>query len=169
MRQNLNGFRRIVCVMLIALLMATVAMPAFAATRGDIFVVNQDHARLRAKPESGSDILDKLPKGRKVMFLKDYKGWWKLELSNGKTGYMYKTFLNPYVSAKVGKLYRSRLSGKLPVRTKPNSKSKVKFNVKNNSTLVLLERHGSWGLVRAVSSGKVGYVNIKYLKNYKKK
>ncbi len=167
MKQNRNVFRTILSMMLIALTLILSAAPALAASKGDILVVNTDFARLRAKPVSGSDVLTKLRKGQRVTFLKDYRGWLKIELGNGKTGYMYKDFLNAHVSAKVGNLYKSR-SSSLPVRSKPSKKGKVKFSVSKSPTMVLLERHGSWGLIRVVSNGKVGYVNLKYLRSAKK-
>ena len=111
-------------------------------------------------------MLAKLRKGAKVEFLKDHRGWWLIRLANGRTGFVYRTYLAPYSNAKVGKLYKSKLpSGKLlPARSKPNAKAKVVVKLRNTTTLVLLSKNGTWGLIRVVATGKVGYVDLGSLK-----
>ena len=159
---------RMACALLAIMLMVGFDMSALAATKGDVLSVSQDYARLRAAPKSGSDVLARLRKGSKVIFLSEDGGWVKLELSNGKRGYMYKSMLASYSAPKVGKIYRSRLrSGKLAVYAKANAKSKKKGMLKSSTSVVLLERRGLWGLVRVIKNGQVGFVNIKHLKPYK--
>ncbi len=164
MKEKSNVFKRIVCAFMVALLLSTTAIPALAATKGATYVVNAQYPRLRAKPQSGSKVLTKLKKGTKVTFLKDYNGWWKIQLANGKTGYMYKDFLTFYSNAKVGKLYRTNTSSKTKVYAKNSTSSRVKFTVSNKTTLVLLEKKGTWGLVRVVKNGAVGYIRLARLK-----
>lgn len=164
MKQASSSFRRLISTMLVVIMLLA-GIPAMAASKGDIVKVSEDYARLRAQPKSGSVVLSKIRKGTKAIYLGEKSGWVKLELANGKTGYMYRSMLKGYSAPKIGKLYRSRLtSGKLAVYSKPNSKSKKLGTLKKSSTVVLLSRKGFWGKVRVVKNGAVGYVNVKYLK-----
>ncbi len=167
MKHATISFRRLFSALLVVVMLLA-SVPAMAASKGDIIKVSGDYARLRAQPKSGSVVLSKVRKGTKAIYLGQKSGWVKIELSNGKTGYMYKSMLSGYSAPKVGKLYKSRLSsGKLAVYAKPNSKSKKLGTLKNSSTVVLLGRKGFWGKIRVVKTGGVGYVNVKYLRSSK--
>ena len=162
-------FKGIACALLAVVMMISMAPWAMAATKGDILRVKEDYARLRSAPKSGSDVVDRLRKGAKVAFVSERGGWVKLELDNGTRGYMYKSMLTSYSAPKEGKLYRSRLkSGRLTVYKKPSAKSAKKGTLKSSTRVVLVSRHGAWGLVRVVKNGQVGYVNLKHLKPTKK-
>lgn len=167
MVQKQNVLRRIVCALLIVISMMGATMPALAAKNGDVLQVNGNLARVRSRPQSGSTVLAKIKKGTKVKYIKSENGWYLIQFPNGNRGYMYKSFLSPVINVKVGKLYRSRLKGKLPVHITPSKKSKAMFKIKNTTNVVLLKRKGNWGLVRIVKTGDVGYVNLKYLKAVK--
>jgi len=168
LKSNVKALSRVISAFLVTMLLAVSvmpALPAIAASKGDVYTVKADYTRLRAKPVSGSAVLTKLRKGVKVAFIKDYGGWWRVELSNGKTGFIYRTNLRPYLNAKVGKVYKSSLKSKLlPVRSAPNSTARVLGKVRNTTRLVLLSKSGGWGLIRVVANGKVGYVDLRYLK-----
>lgn len=165
--KNSNKFRRLISALLVAIMLVASSATAFAAMKkGEVLSVKEDYARMRKSPQQGSDVLTKIRKGTKVSYLGEKNGWIKIGLANGKSGYMYKTMLQRYSNAKVGKVYVSKLKNgkRLTVRTKASTKSKAKVAVKNTTRMVLLEKKGTWGKVRVVKTGKVGYVNLKYLK-----
>lgn len=168
MKQFGIHIRKCLSVLLVCVILGGFATPAFAAPKkGDILIVTADYARMRNQPKSGSAVIHKLSRGNKVKFLANHSGWFRIELSSGKTGFMYKSFLNASgvtsPSIKVGQIYRSKAS-RLPVHKKASSGSKVKGRIKSSARLVLIEKHGKWGLIRIVSSGKVGYVQLSKLK-----
>lgn len=166
MKNSCFHMRKCLCALLAFSLIVCLASPAMALKRGDLLTVNADFTRLREKPASGSDVLDKLAKGRQVKFIKDYRGWYKVELKDGTIGYMYKSNLvanSP--TAKIGKLYCSRSKNKrITIYSKADKNSKIKGSVKPTTTLLLVEKKGNWGLVRLLNNGNFGYVKTNQLK-----
>lgn len=134
-----------------------------SATVGKYYVANGSGVRIRETPVSGSAVVGKLKKGEKVVHLGTKGGWWRIRTSDNTTGYVYRSYLSSYNAIKVGKLYRPKSSKGMKVYARPNAKAAVKGKVSKNTTCVLLARKGSWGQIRVVSSGKVGYVPVKYL------
>ena len=163
MKQAGNSFRKLFSALLVAILLVCNSIPAFAASKGDILRVRADFARLRSQPQAGSDVVAKVRRGTKVVYRGEKGGWIILQLADGTKGYMYKSMLTTYSAPKKGKVYTSRVS-KLPVYAKASSGAKRLGTLKSSSEVVLLGRKGSWGLIRVVRNGRVGYVNLRYLR-----
>ena len=157
-----NSFRKLFSVVLVVVLLVCSSIPALAVSKGDILRVRADYARVRSGARAGADVMAKLRKGTKVVYRGETNGWVLIELGNGKKGFMYKSMLTNYSAPKAGKVYRSALSkGKLPVY---NADGQRIGSLNNSTEVVLLRRSGFRGLVRVVRNGKVGIVNVKYLK-----
>lgn len=165
MKRRRGHWRNLLLALVIASMTIGLGTSAQAVSKGDILVVNADYTRMREKPEPGSKVLERIAKGKQVTFIKEYNGWVRVKLSGGRTGFIYKTFLSAPTTAKVGKMYASKLAdGKLKVYNKPRKSSRVNGRLKHKTAVVLLERKGAWGRVRIVKNGKTGYVKLSNLR-----
>lgn len=157
-----NGMLRRVACVLLAVMLTVLAPSAAWAAKGKVYVCIGDGVRVRQKPVSGSQVVGRLSKGEKVVHVSTYKGWWKIRTSDNRTGYVYGSYLRPNNVIKVGKTYKAKTSN-VKIYAKANTNSTVRTKMGRNTVVVLLARKGNWGMVRVASSGRVGYVQLKYL------
>lgn len=122
-------------------------------------VATTNHAvNFRDAAGMDSNIMETLPKGTKVNVLDDSTNWVQVEY-NGKTGYVYKTYLETK-TVKVGtvKVGDSRLN----VRQKPSMSSKIIGKLYNGNKVEIKGESGNWYEIEY--KGKTAYVSKKYVK-----
>ena len=147
-----------VCLVLIASL--ALAPLGAAAEKGKIYRSTDGGVRIREKAQSGSTIIGKLKKGEKVVHLSTKNGWWRIKTAKGLIGYVFPSNLKYYRTYEVGKLYKASSSKGVKVYKKASASSGVKGKLTRSYTVVLLAKSGSWGLIRVVKNGKVGYLPL---------
>ena len=148
----------LVCLVLVASL--ALAPLGALAEKGKIYKATEGGVRIRAKAQSGSTVIGKLKKGERVVHLSTKIRWWRVKTTNGLIGYVFPTNLKYYRSYDVGKIYRASSSKGVKVYKKASSSSGVKGTLTRKYTVVLLAKSGSWGLIRVIKNGKVGYLPL---------
>lgn len=92
--------------------------------------VAKKNTSLRVAPKSKSKIIVTIKKGKTVTVLKTYKSWYKVKLSNGKTGYVLKTnLITSSLSAK--ELAKLLSDTKQQLKKFTDEKANVQKNIKN--------------------------------------
>jgi uncharacterized protein YgiM (DUF1202 family) len=148
----------LVCIVLVASM--ALAPIGAAAEKGKIYRATENGVRIREKPQSGSAVVGKLKKGEKVIHLSTKNNWWKIKTAKGLTGYVFPTNLKYYRTYEVGKIYRASSTKGVKVYKKASTASGVKGTLTRKYNVVLLAKSGSWGLIRVVKNGKVGYLPL---------
>lgn len=163
--RNGTKMRRWLSGLLLLVLVLSTAAPAMAE-RGKIYYSSVSGLRIRKEAKSGSEIIAKLYRGGKCMHLSTSKGWWKVRLGNGKTGYCWPTYLRLLGN---GNLYRKnaryRLTQTVAARKSASTAAKSNGNIKKGTLVKLTARKGTWGKVRS-TNGRAGWVLLKYLSYY---
>jgi uncharacterized protein YgiM (DUF1202 family) len=148
----------LVCIVLVASM--ALAPIGAAAEKGKIYRATENGVRIREKPQSGSAVVGKLKKGEKVIHLSTKNNWWKIKTAKGLTGYVFPTNLKYYRTYEVGKIYMASSTKGVKVYKKASTASGVKGTLTRKYNVVLLAKSGSWGLIRVVKNGKVGYLPL---------
>lgn len=148
----------LVCLVLVASL--ALAPLGAAAEKGKIYKATESGVRIREKAQSGSAVIGKLKKGEKVIHLSTKNSWWRIRTSKGLVGYVFPSNLKYYRTYDVGKIYRASSSTGVKVYKKASSSSGVKGTLTRKYNVVLLAKSGSWGLIRVIKNGKVGYLPL---------
>ena len=158
-----EALRRLACVLLAAMLAFAVPMTTASAAKGKTYVCTVKNVRVRPKPRPHSEpVVTKLAKGQKVVHIGTHKGWWRIRTADNKVGWVYKTYLRRANIIQVGKTYRAKTAG-VKIYSRPRTSASVRGRMGRKTKVVLLARKGKWGMVRELKSGKVGYVQLKYL------
>lgn len=155
-----NVFKSALCLILI-LVMATAPMCALASTKtAKILKVNVEKARLRDGPSG--EILAKLEKGTKVLYLNSRQGaYCKVCTSSGQVGYIYKDYLSSYGVVRQNQVYKTKGSTTFYKR-KGNSLRKSS-TIKAGQYLLVYKTNKNWAYVKSMS-GKSGYVKLSSIK-----
>lgn len=151
----------LVCLVLVAS-MALAPLGA-AAEKGKIYKATDHGVRIREKAQSGSAIIGKLKKGEKVIHLSTKNHWWRIKTAKGLIGYVFPSNLKYYRTYDVGKIYRASSTKGVKVYKRASTSSGVKGKLTRKYTVVLLAKSGSWGLIRVIKNGKVGYLPLSSL------
>ena len=154
-------------------IMATVGISAIALTMSatDTYAaekgtVTASALNVRSGNSTNHSIISKLYKGDTVDILDSSNGWYKIKLSNGKTGWVSGKYIsksssstNPEQSASgYGKVTASTLN----VRSGPSTKNSVISKLSKNTTVELISSSNGWYKVK-LSNGKTGWVSGQYI------
>lgn len=161
-------FRRIAAALFVLVLTLSACIsPAFAKV-GKTYASRVEGLRIHEKANGGSAQIGRLTRGQKVVHLASSKGWWKIQTADGKKGYVYNSYLKPveptWVKNGYYKVYKIT---KATLRSGPRSEAAKSGELKRGTIVRLLSKQGNWGKVKA-SSGKSGWVQLKYLTPSKK-
>lgn len=153
--------KRIVSLVLIALLVILAAAPAFASSRpsGAYIVATSKHSKLNLRngPGLGYSVQVKLPRGAIVVYQSTEKGWWKVQYAGGE-GYVDKRYLwsvdkSPWAQyTSVDNLY---------VRARPSVLSFAYGKLRPGRKVSILGQKGTWSFISY--KGYTGWVASKYL------
>ena len=147
----LRRFERIICAVVLAMLLATSATPAFAkSVTAKVKVAAKVYKKAGKKVKSA-----KLKKGTKLK-VTAVAGSWARVTMNGKTGYMPKKYLQPASSAKKsGSKKSAAKSGSAKKNAKKSARSwkakVVKMNWYNGGSSVL--KKGKYGAIYDIDTG----------------
>ena len=139
-------------VIVTAGLIATTTMSVFADSKA-----TTNHAvNFRDAGSMKSNVIETLPKGAELNVLDDSTNWVKVEY-NGKTGYVYKAYLetNKVGTVKVG-------SSRLNVRNKASMSGKIIGKLNTDDKVSIKGESSSWYMIDY--KGKTAFVSKKYVK-----
>lgn len=158
-----RGFRRAAVALLVMVLTFTVYVSPALAKVGQTYVSRVGGLRVHKGPSGSTDVVGKLARGEKVIHRGTSKGWWRIENSDGDSGYVYRTYLKPVgQSWKKNAYYKVYKTSKATVRQGPRAQASKLGTVKRGTTVQLLAKQGNWGQVK-LSNGNKGWVQLKFL------
>lgn len=146
-----NNFGKIIVT---AGLIAATTMPVFA----DTIATTNASVNFRDGEGMKSNIIEILPKDATLTVLDDSTDWVKVEY-NGKTGYVYKSYLKTE-TVKTGIVEIG--NGSLNIRQKPSTQSKVLGKLHTGDKIKIEGETSNWYKINY--EGKTGYVSKKYVK-----
>ena len=116
--------------------------------------VTGSSVNLRKGPGTGYAVITSLAKGTKLMILGSSGNWYKVSTMGGKTGYMSKTYVASYFTAKT--------TANLNLRSGPGTGYSKLGTYAKGSSITVYSVNGNWAYVKAGS--KKGYMSVSYLK-----
>jgi uncharacterized protein YgiM (DUF1202 family) len=163
----------IVGLVLLFSLMTVQARDTEASTGKDGLVVTKGApVNIRAGKGTNTAIVDKAKNGEKLRVLESAGEWYKVKLSNGKTGYIRSDFLKTDGQATATDKPEATNSGKgvgvvtastLNIRADKDSGAELVGKLKKGEKLQVLDNSGEWYQVK-LNNGKVGYAFGSYIK-----
>ena len=159
--------RRLLCVGIIACLlliqipaMAVVSGSSTMAKYGAKYIVTASRLNLRAGPSTDYPIITSMKKGTEVTYLDYHDGWWLVQLSPTKAGYVDKKYLTPASVSKTGKYFVT--ASELCIRKDPRTSGRLLGTVKKGTMVTITQLNGDWGYVSGGAEVK-GWVALKYV------
>lgn len=158
-----RDFRRVaVAFFAMVLTFTACASPALAKV-GQTYVSRVGGLRVHKSPSGSSAVVGKLARGEKVIHRGTSKGWWRIENSDGDSGYVYRTYLKPVGQTwKKNAYYKVYKTSKATVRQGPRAQASKLGTIKRGTTVQLVSKQGKWGQVK-LSNGNKGWVQLKFL------
>lgn len=134
-----------------------------ATTKG---TVTASKLNVRSGPGTNYDSIHTLWQGNVVTVLEQSNGWYKIQLSNGKTGWVSGTYLqvsgteNPVKSlSNTGTVTASKLN----VRSGPDTSYSIIHTLWQGNTIKVIGESNGWYKIQ-LSNGTTGWVSGTYLK-----
>ena len=152
--------RRALCLLLLAIVLATAVTPAFAASKpsGAYVVTTSKRDRLRVHASPWGDVEDYLKRGTVVVFKYRKSGWWKVEYRGG-SGFVDRNYLTS-VAYLSGAKYKA--VDNVWVRSKPKASAAILGKLKTKYKVSIIGQKGSW--VHIKRGVYTGWVAAKYLR-----
>ena len=152
--------RRALCLLLLAVVLATAVTPAFAAQKpsGAYVVSTSKRDRLRVHTSPWGDVKDYLKRGTVVVFKYRKSGWWYVDYRGG-SGFVDKSYLTSVAYLSTAK-YRSVDS--VWVRSAPKLTASILGKLRTKYKVSIIGQKGSW--VRIKRGVYTGWVAAKYLR-----
>ena len=142
---------------------AVICTSAFAAN-----VVSTTDVNVRSGPDNSYAVLTVMRKGTSSEKLGMNGNWVKVKV-NGKTGYVYKSFLKEDAASAETPTEKKTVSitaSSLNIRSGPGTKYDIIGAVKKGKTVTVVGTNGDWYKIEY--NGKDGYINKKYTKDQTK-
>jgi len=159
--------RSLSCLMLVVLLLsaqlpakAAVAGSSTLANKGAKYVVIASELNFRSGPGVGYSVIKGLRKGTQVTYVGYKSGWWLVQTSDGRQGYVDRKYLTPATASKTGTYYVTATN--LRVRKSPSTSAGTRGYVSRGTRLTISQLNGDWGYVSGGASVN-GWVALKYL------
>ena len=132
-------------------------------------IVNTSVLNVRKGPGTNNSILTKIYKNDKVTILDSSKGWYKVKLTNGKTGWVSDDYIK--VSSNSNSTSSSSNTGKtgtvttdvLNVRSGAGTKYSKISSLRKGDKITIQETKNGWHKFK-MSNGKTGWVSSEYIK-----
>ena len=158
-----NVVRRALGVMLIAVMLITAAMPAFASSNkgSGAYVVDKIETggeRLIVHDAPFGDEVGRLKPGTVVVYKSNKSGWWKITCYYG-TGWVDPKYLTSVTSLPSAKYVALK---KLTVYPKAKAKSAYSVKLKTGVKVSIIDKSGDW--VHIQVGWRHGWVQAKYLR-----
>lgn len=135
-------------------------------------VVNTSTLNVRKGPGTNNAILTKIHKNDKVIITESSKGWYKVKLSNGKTGWVSDDYIKVTTNNNSTSNGTSNSSSKktgtvttsiLNVRKGAGTNHAKIGTLKSGNKVTIQETKNGWHKVK-LSNGTVGWVSAEYIK-----
>ena len=128
-------------------------------------VVNTSALNVRKGPSTKNGIVTKIYKGDKVTITDSSNGWYKVKLSNGKTGWVSDDYIkvssssSSSTSSKTGTVTATSLN----VRSGAGTKYSKVGSLSKGSKVTITETKNNWHKIK-MSNGKTGWASADYIK-----
>lgn len=131
-------------------------------------VVNTSALNVRKGPSTKNSVITTLYKGDKVTITDSDNGWYKVKLSNGKTGWVSDGYIKVTSSSSSSNSTSSSKTGtitadSLNVRSGAGTKYSVIASLSKGSKVTITSTKGDWHKIK-MSNGKTGWVSADYIK-----
>ena len=131
-------------------------------------VVNTSALNVRKGPSTKNSVITTLYKGDKVTITDSDNGWYKVKLSNGKTGWVSDDYIKVTSSSSSSNSTSSSKTGtitadSLNVRSGAGTKYSVIASLSKGSKVTITSTKGDWHKIK-MSNGKTGWVSADYIK-----
>ena len=123
-------------------------------------VIISDSVNFRSGPSTNYSSICKLNKGDKVEYIGESGSWIKVKFE-GKTGYVYGSYIGEYASIYLNVKYVTASS--LNVRKGASTSYSVIGTLSKGTKVELISTSNGWSKIKY--NGNVGYVSSKYLSN----
>ncbi|MED2737833.1 N-acetylmuramoyl-L-alanine amidase [Bacillus toyonensis] len=147
------------------IMVMSVAIPTLALTQTADKVealtkkeVTSYSLNVRQDPNANAKVVDWLKQGQVIDILNDGNGWDRVQLSNGKTGYVNDKFLK---TISTGEEHRTVTAYWLTMRKGPSADTTAIDYLKQGTNVNIISYSGNWAQVQV--NGKKGYVNSSFL------
>ena len=132
-------------------------------------IVNTSALNVRKGPGTNNSIITKIYKNDKVTILDSSQGWYKVKLTNGKTGWVSDDYIK--VSSNSSSTSSSSNTGKtgtvttdvLNVRSGAGTKYSKISSLRKGDKITIQETKNGWHKFK-MSNGKTGWVSSEYIK-----
>jgi len=135
------------------------------STAATATITAEKSANVRAEASAKSDIVGWAMKGDKVTVLEKGAKWSKVQLKNGKVGYIHNSFIGGASSEGSGESTAATATitaeKSANVRAEASAKSEVIGWAMKGDKVTVLGKSGNWLKVQ-LKSGKVGYIHSDY-------
>lgn len=158
--------RRFLRVFVCVVMILTCTMTPFAANAASksayILKVNTDYARMRRGPYGNYGIITTLRRGTKVLYGGENAGsYCKVYLTNGTSGYVYRSYLSNYGAVSKNNIYMTTASTDFYIRS--GNSPKWVGTVPRSQFVLVYKTNGSWAFVKSLT-GATGYMKLGTLK-----
>jgi len=148
---------------ILSLVAILTSLPVIAETCG-IVVTQETPLTVRRHSSYDSYIVGKASRGSALRILYHSRGWYKVKLNNGTTGYSNAD----YIKEVTGRTYETcgivvTRSGRLNIRSRPSQTAGIVSKAHKGSALRIIERERYWSYVKT-NDGTYGYASNDYIK-----
>jgi len=119
---------------------------------------------MRSGPSTSYNDLIKLKDGTKVYIIGESGSWYKIRLSGGAEGYVYKSYIKTQTSSSSTQIQtgKVKVDTKLTVRSGAGTSYDAKGYLKNGAVVSITENKDGWYKIRT-STGLEGYCSAEYI------
>lgn len=137
---------------------APVSQATQQAVASSVGKVTASKLNVRTGPSTSNPVMHALWNGNQVSVINESGNWYQIKLSDGRTGWVSKDYVNTQATNKTGSVTASRLN----VRTGPSTSYSVMHILWNGNKVTVVDESGDWYKIR-LSDGRTGWVNKPYL------
>ena len=165
-----KAFRRMTTLLLCVTLFLSVLGAANAAKASSTATVTASVLNLRAEPNTGSSIVDRLSKGTRMEVHDQVSSNWYSCTANGKSGYVHASYIRfdggaapaPREQASSASGTATVTASTLNFRNSPSTGAGIIGTLSRGTTVTLLEKaNAEW--YKCTADGKTGYLHGAYL------
>ena len=156
--------RVLLIVTCLVLIVSTFVAPISASASGTAKILKVNTGSYLRDPSDYYNIIGNVKKGTKVLWTgKTKKAFYLVTTTDGKTGYIYKDYLDEYGAVSKSQIYVTKSSAR--VYKKNSTDSKVVSKLGSGKYVLVYATKGGWAYVKT-TSGKGGYMKTSSLKKY---
>lgn len=130
--------------------------------------VTASKLNVRSGPSTGYSVIHALWNGNQVKVIGNSGNWYKIQLSDGRTGWVSRTYLKTNQTVSPSQTEKLNTTGtvtadKLNVRSGPSTGYSVIHALWNGNRVKIIGQSGAWYNIR-LSDGRTGWVSKNYMK-----